>query len=144
MTTIAENMSVDHRRCDELFAVAEGQIDKDEWDQGAAGFIAFRDGTEHHFSMEESVLFPSFEERVGQTMGPTQMMRMEHTQMRQLLADMTQAVEQKDRVRYLGLSETLMMIMQQHNMKEEQMLYRMIDQTFGSESDDLIERMSKV
>ncbi len=99
---------------------------------------------EHHFSMEESVLFPSFEERVGQTMGPTQMMRMEHTQMRQLFTDMAQAVEQRDRERYLGLSETLMMIMQQHNMKEEQMLYRMIDQAFGPESGELIEKMSQV
>ncbi len=144
MTTIIENMSADHRRCDESFAEAEGLIDKEDWDQGAASFVAFRNSTEHHFSMEEGVLFPSFEERVGQTMGPTQMMRMEHTQMRQLFVDMAQAVEQKDRERYLGLSETLMMIMQQHNMKEEQMLYRMIDQTFGPESDDLIEKMSQV
>jgi len=78
------------------------------------------------------------------TMGPTQMMRMEHTQMRQLFSDMAQAVENQDKDGYLGLSETLMMIMQQHNMKEEQMLYPMTDRTFGSGADEVLEKMDAV
>lgn len=144
MTTITENMSADHRRCDEVFAESEGLIDKGDWAQGATSFNTFREATEHHFEKEEGVLFPSFEQRMGHAMGPTQVMRMEHIQMRQLFVDMAQAVEQQDRERYLGLSETLMMIMQQHNMKEEQMLYRMIDQSFGLEADQLIEQMNGV
>jgi hemerythrin-like domain-containing protein len=71
-------------------------------------------------------------------------MRSEHTQMRQLLKDLSQAPAGKDRDGYLGLSETLMIIMQQHNMKEEQMLYRMADQVFASSVEAVLERMGSV
>jgi len=144
MTTITETMAADHRRCDELFSEAEEQIAKGEWSAGEQKFIAFRDAIEHHFEMEESVLFPDFEQRTGQAMGPTQMMRMEHIQMRQLFADMEQAMTAKDKERYLGLAETLMMIIQQHNMKEERMLYPMTDQAFGPDAGEVVERMEKV
>jgi len=144
MTTITETMAADHRRCDELFSEAEEQIAKGEWPGGEQKFIAFRDAIEHHFEMEESVLFPDFEQRTGQAMGPTQMMRMEHIQMRQLFADMEQAMTAKDKERYLGLAETLMMIIQQHNMKEERMLYPMTDQAFGPDAGEVVERMEKV
>ena len=77
-------------------------------------------------------------------MGPTQMMRMEHIQMRQLFADMGQALTAQDKERCLGLAETLMMIMQQHNMKEERMLYPMTDQAFGSDASQVLERMDQV
>ncbi len=59
--------------------------------------------------------------------GPTQMMRMEHAQMLQVLEQMKDDIINKDKEHFFGLSETLMMLMQQHNMKEEQMLYRMAD-----------------
>ena len=55
-------------------------------------------------------------------MGPTRMMRMEHEQMRQLFSELAEALENRDKDGYLGLSETLMILMQQHNMKEEQVL----------------------
>ena len=144
MTTITETMSADHRRCDDIFALAEEQIAKGDWAKGGAQFEAFRRATEHHFAMEEEVFFPRFEQRTGQTMGPTQMMRMEHNQMRQLFSEMADAVIQQNKERCLGLSETLMMIMQQHNMKEEQMLYRMADQVFGSDAASVVEEMQNL
>jgi hemerythrin-like domain-containing protein len=69
------------------------------------------------------------------------MMRMEHQQMLQIIAQMKDAVEKKDKNHFFGLSETLMMTIQQHNMKEEQMLYRMIDVHLGSESELIIDKM---
>ena len=144
MTTITETMAADHRRCDELFSEAEEKIAKAEWSDGEQKLTDFLSAMEHHFEMEESVLFPDFEQRTGQAMGPTQMMRMEHIQMRQLFADMEQAMTAQDKERYLGLAETLMMIMQQHNMKEERMLYPMTDQAFGPDAGEVVERMEKV
>ncbi len=75
------------------------------------------------------------------SMGPTQMMRMEHAQMRQLFDDMRQALERQDRNDYLGASETLLILMQQHNLKEEQMLYPMSEQTLGEDSAAVLEKM---
>jgi iron-sulfur cluster repair protein YtfE (RIC family) len=141
MTTIAEHMATDHRRCDEIFADAEALVAKLDWESGTARFKEFREAMAHHFSMEEEVLFPAFEECSGQTMGPTQVMRGEHAQMGQLLEDMSQALGGRDRESYLGLSETLMIIMQQHNMKEEKMLYPMADQLPGSDVEELLQKM---
>ncbi|MES9967818.1 MAG: hemerythrin domain-containing protein, partial [Sedimenticola sp.] len=70
MTLITETLAGDHRRCDEIFAQVEELISLNDWEKGAPGFAEFNEAMEHHFSMEESVLFPSFEARTGQTMGP--------------------------------------------------------------------------
>jgi hemerythrin-like domain-containing protein len=71
-------------------------------------------------------------------------MRMEHAQMRGLLQEMAGAVTNADESRYLGLSETLNMLMQQHNLKEENMLYPMSDQVLGDERDSLIRAMQAI
>lgn len=83
---------------------------------------------ERHLGIEEQELFPAFEEATGVQTGPTEMMRMEHDQMRGLFAEMKIAMEQKNSEDYLGTADTLLIMMQQHNMKEEQMLYNMMDQ----------------
>ena len=141
MTTITDTMALDHRRCDELFAEAEEHVSQGDWAEAKTKFTTFKEATENHFAMEEGVLFPGFEQRTGQAMGPTQVMRMEHSQMRQLMADMEAAVTHEDDERYLGLSETMMMVMQQHNMKEEQMLYPMSDQVYGGDAEATLQEM---
>ena len=40
---------------------------------------------------------------------------------------MAEALENKDKDAYLSLAESMMILLQQHNMKEEQMLYAMCD-----------------
>ena len=42
---------------------------------------------------------------------------------------------------FFGVSESLMMLMQQHNMKEEQMLYKMADMHLGTLVSKTIEDM---
>ena len=50
-------------------------------------------------------------------------MRYEHKRVRQLIGQMAGAPEDKDKDAYLSLAESIMILLQQHNMKEEQMLY---------------------
>lgn len=90
-----------------------------------------------HFEHEESTLFPEFEETTGMKHGPTEMMRHEHAQMREMLEEMDKAISEHNQDRYLGLSETLLIFMQQHNMKEEQILYPMIDAECADKADEL-------
>ena len=73
--------------------------------------------------------------------GPTQVMRMEHQQMRNLLARMSEAVSNGAPEKILEVSETLMILMQQHNVKEEGILYPMADQHLASYREALSERM---
>jgi len=133
MSSITDVLSSDHARCDDLFSDAEQQVSSQHWDLAGKAFGDFHTAIEQHFSLEENRLFPEFEQRTGQTMGPTLIMRGEHTQMRELLDDMVQSIADRDADSYLGQSETLLMIMQQHNLKEQQMLYPMTDQVLGTD-----------
>ncbi len=144
MTSISAFLTPDHQHCDNLFAAAEAAAGKGDWRAAAEAWPRFNDALRHHFAMEEEAMFPAFEARTGMTQGPTQMMRIEHVQMRDLLDQMTDAVQRQDSDAFLGDCETLLIIMQQHNMKEEQMLYLMADQVLAGEVESVIERMRAV
>lgn len=141
MTTISDFLVPDHKRCDSLFAAAESAASQGDWDGAKSGYGQFKDALLHHFAMEEEVLFPAFENRTGMKQGPTSVMRSEHRQMTELLNQMYSALARKDANAYLGDADTLLIIMQQHNIKEEQMLYQMADQALAGELDGLLERM---
>ena len=94
--------------------------------------------------MEETVLFPTLEEISGMRQGPTQVMRMEYQQMRNPLARMSEAVSNGDPEEILEVGETMMILMQQHNVKEEGVLYPMADQHLASYREELIELMDAV
>lgn len=141
---ITDFMGDDHRRCDTIFASAEESVSKGDWPSAESENRRFLEAMEHHFKMEEEMLFPRFEEVSGHTMGPTEMMRHEHRQMRQLFEQMNQAVTAQSADDYLGASETLLILMQQHNAKEEQMLYPMSDQVLAGEQDELINKLEAV
>jgi len=129
MSAITGLMQQNHKECDELFSVAEVAASEGEWDKTASAWQTFTNELEQHITVkEEGILFPAIE-AVNGPMGPTQMMRAEHEQMRALVTQIESAVNEQDAQKFLGLSETLMMLMQQHNMKEEQILYPMIDQS---------------
>ena len=82
-----------------------------------------------------------FEAKTGMTMGPTQVMRMEHAQMRTLLDEARDALAAGNQDDYLGIAETLLIMMQQHNMKEENVLYPMCDQHLPGETPELLARL---
>ena len=128
MTSIPEFMTTKHRECDELFTEAEAAVAKVDWSLALTKWQSFAVELAQHFSQEEDILFPKFEYATDMTSGPTQVMRMEHQQMRALVQDLDNALAAKNKDEYLGLSETLMVMMQQHNMKEEMMLYPMMEQ----------------
>lgn len=121
-------MAQDHRDCDLLFASAENAAADGDWETASQAFNEYIRAMERHLGVEEQSLFPAFEKETGIVTGPTEMMRMEHDQMRALFTEMKFAVQKKDSDEYLGISETLLILMQQHNMKEEQILYSMMDQ----------------
>lgn len=144
MSTILDYLGSDHRACDDLFAAAEESVAQRDWPRAASLFTQFYHAMQRHFDMEERVLFPSFETKTGQTMGPTQVMRAEHEQMRGLMQEMDAALAGNEGEKYLGLSETLNMLMQQHNLKEEHVLYPMSDRVLAGEREGLIRQMDEV
>ena len=121
-----------HKHCDEIFADAEAACGSGDWTAGEKAFSLLREQLETHFGSEEELLFPAFETATGMTSGPTEVMRGEHRQMRDLLAQMQGALSARDSDAFGGAAETLLILMQQHNMKEENILYPMCDNALGS------------
>ena len=144
MSTISSFLTADHRACDEEFADLENAVASGDWDLSAEKLNKFITDLLHHFDMEEKVMFPTFEDVTGMTQGPTMIMRMEHDQMRQLLNALQEDLEKKNKNHFFGVSESLMMLMQQHNMKEEQMLYSMADVHLAALVPQVLENMRAI
>ncbi len=137
--TLSDFMIRGHKDCDDLFARAEEAAG--DWTRTAVELGAFRRALEQHLAMEEEVLFPAFEDQTGMSGGgPTATMRVEHAQMRTLLEQLADAVADCDEKRYLGVADTLLVLMQQHNLKEEAMMYPMLDSALGERIAELIAR----
>ena len=143
MSVIKEFMESDHRACDEAFANMENAVHEENWKEAKKLFDSFSSDLLYHFDMEEKVMFPAFEARSASAhCNPTPMMLMEHEQMKKLVQDMRTDVDSKNKDHFFGLSETLMMTMQQHNMKEEQMMYNLADDAL--DSNDIVEKMKAI
>uniref|UniRef100_A0A7C2Z342 Hemerythrin domain-containing protein n=1 Tax=Hydrogenobacter sp. TaxID=2152829 RepID=A0A7C2Z342_9AQUI len=142
MHSIRDYLTEEHRRGDSLYAKLEELVRSERWKEAEEAFKAFEEDVLTHFKKEEDILFPEFERTTGITMGPTQVMRVEHAQARELLERMRSALEGRDKKNFLAVADTLMILLQQHNMKEEQILYPMCDQYLDSL--ELVNRMDSL
>lgn len=142
MSNITSFMTNEHRDCDDAFVNFENMIAEKNWLELNKNWQAFSQKLIHHFEMEEKVLFPAFESATGMNNGPTMVMRSEHQQMKSLISEIESALVDQDEEQCQGIAETFMMMIQQHNMKEEQMLYPMTDQ--HTDAAELITAMRSV
>jgi len=138
---ISDYMSKEHRECDVEFANAEKAVESGDFALAKSSFETFMIDTLAHFNKEEQILFPAFESASGNAQGPTAVMKMEHEQARGLFEKMKSALDAEDSDSFFAVSDTFMILLQQHNMKEEQMLYSMCDRFLADSADKLVERM---
>lgn len=123
----------DHRSCDALWADTEAAAQDGDAQPASDAWQRFDAALRRHLAMEEDVLFPAFEAATGMTSGPTRMMRLEHTQMRCVLDQMAAAARQGEWQDLCDQGDTLMMLIGQHNAKEEGMLYPMAQAHLGAQ-----------
>ena len=140
-SAITDTLTADHRRCDRLLAAVDVSGRSVDWSRVVRETETFCQATEQHFLFEEEVLFPPLEDVSPLATGPTEMMRQQHEQIRQLLEDLTEAARLGDAADYAGLSETLHFLIQQHNAKEEGILYPLADRALGEEGATLVARL---
>lgn len=133
-------MAKDHKDCDHAFAEFENHLHENNWEQGTEFWNLFVKKLLAHFQAEEEVLFPAFEDATGMVDGPTSMMRLEHQQMREMVEQIKTSLAKQSADDCLGIADTLMLMLQQHNMKEEQVLYPMADQQVDAKK--IIQSMS--
>ncbi len=118
----------DHRDCDARWADVEELLDTQDVEAARSAWEKFDKGMRRHIAMEEEVMFPAFEAAAQMGGGgPTSVMRMEHKQMIGLLDQIEAAMKSDDAEQAMDLGDTLLMLVQQHNIKEEGMLYPMAE-----------------
>lgn len=139
---LVEYFTTDHHRCDEVWAEVEAASNGED-DVFLGAWSRFDASLRRHLQMEEEVLFPAFEGATGMAGGPTYMMRMEHTQMRAVLDEMGRLAAAGDRAGVMDQGDTLLMLIQQHNMKEEGLLYPMAENVVGHTWPPMRARLAK-
>ncbi len=141
-TSLIEYFGGDHNDCDERWAQVEALLDSDDGAKLGSAWQEFDQAVRRHLAKEEEVLFPAFEAASGMGQsGPTVVMRLEHQQMRGILDQISVAVDAGDTEEALDLGDTLHMVTQQHNVKEEGMLYPMAENVLGEEWADLRQKL---
>jgi hemerythrin-like domain-containing protein len=144
MSSISKFLEADHARCDALFESAQAHAEQQDWQQAAADFHAFDQALSRHLAMEEDVLFPTFERVSGNTSGPTAVMRIEHQRLRDLIEAGNAALAARETTDFLASAEALQILMGQHNLKEESILYPITDRVLASQVDAVLQAMQAV
>ncbi len=130
---LVEHFTNDHRTCDELWGDVEAAGEAGDRARTEAAWKRFDLAMRTHLGHEEETLFPAFEAATGMTnAGPTFVMRSEHVQMRALLDRMQAAVDRGDLRELLDQGDSLLILIGQHNSKEEGMLYPLAERALAA------------
>jgi hemerythrin-like domain-containing protein len=146
MHTITDYLKDDHRLCDELLSRMEHEVVNKNWEAAEERFRLFHENMERHLAMEETVLFPAFEEATGVSpmSGPTAVMRSEHLQIRGLMMRMVDCLNRRDMAGLIGHGETFSIMLGQHNVKEEAVLYPMADRALSEKRREILDAMHHI
>ncbi len=138
---LAAFFGYDHRGVDGDWAKVEAAVETDDIEKIRAAWIAFSTHQRRHLQMEDEIMFPALETATGMTGGPTAVMRAEHEQMRGLMDQMDSVLTAGDAQEMVDLGDTLLMLIQQHNQKEEGILYPMASQVLSAGWEKLRQRL---
>ena len=128
MSAGVKELTRQHRECDDHLSRCESALMKPDFVVAARHFTLFSLALDEHLQLEENKLFPAFEKATGNSAGPTSVMRSEHTEIRALRDEAAEAIRREQSKHALGVIDTLNVMLQQHNVKEENVLYPMCEQ----------------
>ncbi|MFZ6746180.1 hemerythrin domain-containing protein [Undibacterium sp. JH2W] len=125
MSQAMKKLVVQHTECDEQLNRCEAALRKGNMAAAERNFRLFSAQLDSHFTLEEDKLFPALEKATGMLHGPTVVMRAEHVEIRSLRDEANAAIEAGQADQALAVLDTLNVLIQQHNIKEENILYPM-------------------
>ncbi len=142
--SIATYYEADHNRLDELFKQFQ-KLKRVDFAKAKPFFRDFKIGLQRHIVWEEDILFPLFEKKTGMGLGgPTDVMRMEHRQIKKHLEDIHDKVRVKNPDSDID-EQLLGDVLRQHNLKEEKILYLAIDKNLSdAERVEIFAAMKKI
>lgn len=136
--SISTIMSHDHRECDIKFEDIESLVQEKNFEKASELFTVWKNVNLRHFEIEETILFPETANKMGGKIPPIMVMEMEHIQIKKCIDDMANAMELKNSDSFMGLADTCLIMIQQHNMKEEQILYPIIDRSLIAQQQEYV------
>jgi hemerythrin-like domain-containing protein len=141
MTTMSGYLADDHRNCDALLRRAVDLVTHAQWPQACHAITAFHNALERHMMIEERILFAAFERALGHAVGPTAAMRAEHLRIRAVAQRLADSVQQSDSAVFTKHAEVLLLVLHQHDEKEEGVLYPMIERVLAQRCDEVLAAM---
>jgi uncharacterized protein (DUF2249 family) len=141
---VTELLMTDHARLDGILTEVSRLVIDGRFDEAGSQFAEFSCGLLRHIAMEETILFLVFEEATGdRSGGPTEVMRLEHVVIRRSMDEAAAGIGHKDAGRFGSAVMELRSTIGPHNMKEEHILYPMVDGQAGDARgrDDLVRRL---
>lgn len=138
-TVLSSFLVAQHRELDRLLEAADNAC---RTPQALPALIQFREAMEHHLDLEERLLFPALEERVGRG-GPLVIMRDEHDAIRDLLQQAHGALGVHDLKACIQVLDTLTVLVQQHHLKEENVLYPLSDALLVDCAESLLQAIAE-
>lgn len=125
MTDALRPLLHQHHECDDALSRLEELVRLGDWASAQRCFRLAEQSMQQHFDLEEKRLFPAFEDATGIRHGPTEVMREEHFAIRELFDNCRSLLTAQDRSALQAELDTLFVLIQQHNVKEENVLYPM-------------------
>lgn len=143
MQSITQYYEQDHDRLDDLFKQFQQLKGQDRIRAGEC-FRQFKEGLLRHIAWEEEILFPAFDGKNGlEGMGPTEVMRREHAQIKGRLSEIDRQL--CSGAESAPAEEALAATLEVHNHKEEGILYPAIDgQLSEQEVREIFSRMEQL
>lgn len=126
MQSISKFMEQDHDRLDDLYNQFK-ELKASDQNKANEIFSEFKSDLQKHIFWEEEILFPLFEYKTGMhDTGPTAVMRIEHKEIKNYLNEIFTNLNNGN-TQTKDLENELFEVLYAHNLKEENILYPMID-----------------
>lgn len=141
--SISDYYEKDHDRLDILFRDYL-KLKNLNFAKAKENYVAFKHGIERHIALEREVLFPTFQRKTGIVEGPIAALEEEHRQILTLVERINLRIQRNDSSSN-RLEHDLMVILGHHNVKEENVLYPVLDHLLSvDEKADLFIKMQNI
>ena len=121
--SVTAHVCGEHRRIQALLRAVCSDVDAGRMDAARGTCDALDRQLLRHHRVEEQLLFPLFEARVGIVGGPTAVLRQEHREIEHAVALMREALDHDDADAFREAVRFVLTTLSQHHSKEEHVLF---------------------
>lgn len=142
MEKLSIYLARDHARYEAMYRSVLASVTGRDWPRATLRFAGFAQALTRHMAMEEAVVFTAVEQATGTHGGPIGVLRTEHQQIRGILQRLAGAIAQRHLIDFSDHADTFRILLQQHSLKEDGILYPLADCVLQARHAELIGQMT--